>query len=486
MLRRAVFWTFTTQLANFAVQFSSSVILARLLSPKELGVFAIAMAISGIVQLFAAFGVANYVIREEELSASTLHTAFTVNAVLSTFLSVLIFASSFVGGTFLHEDGVARVLRWMTIIPLLGIPAFQPAVMLQRAMQMRGMSLIGTGAAMIVSAVSITSAWNGASYMSPAYGSVAGAAFVAIATLAIGRQHLNARFSLQEWRPITAFGLRLMSIGGISSAATRVSDIILGHFLGLATLGLYSRATNLSNLLFANVYGSATRIVFAKLSEAKRDGNRVTEVYLRGYRIIVAVMAPLLLGLAVLSRPAIHLLYGDRWMAAALPLSLLLIGQIISLTFAMNWELFVLRDELKTQTRLELLRSLIGVTTQTIGSMFNLIIVAATSIADNILSFVIYQRYMPRLARTPSSTFFKAYGEAGLLAAAAAMPPLLLMLWFGWAADTPLTFVFGSVIVGIALWFSLIVATDHPVLWECDIALAKLTGNRLVLRRMAK
>lgn len=479
MIRRAVFWSFSAQIASFVIQFGSSVIIARLLSPIELGVFAVAAAIMGIVQIISAFSVGTYVIREENLSLQTLDSAFTVNALISVALSLSIFASSFAGALMFDERNVASVLRLLALTPLFGIFAFAPSIMLQRAMQMRGVALLGALQVALTAAVTIGSALGGASSMSPAYGGLAGAIFNAVGTLAIGRRHFRMRLSLREWRPITAFGLRLMSIGGISSAATRVSDLILGHLLGLAALGLYSRANNLNYTLFSNVYGGATRVVFAKLSDARREGDRVTEVYLHGFRVITAVMSPLLLGLAVLSRPVVHLLYGDRWLGAAMPLAMLLLGQFVSLGFAMNWELFVLRDELKTQTRLEFMRSLLATAAQSAGAMFSLAAAAASSIFTNIISFGIYHKHMPRLAKAPPSAFYRAYGETALLGGVAALPAFLLMIANDWAADTSLMAVFASVLFGMLLWLWTIVRMDHPALKEINIVLSKLTGGRV-------
>lgn len=480
MLRRAVIWSFTGQIVSFLVQFGSSIVIARLLSPRELGIFAVAMAVTGIAQLFSALGVANFVVREEVLTSDTLRTAFTINAILAAVLAVMIFALSFAGGILLHDDGVARVIRWLAVTPLLGIPAFSPAVLLQRAMQMRGVSIIAAVTTALISGVTILSAAAGASYMSPAYGAVCGAAFSAVATLAIGRRHLEMRPSLKRWRPIMAFGLRLMSIGGISNLSVRLSDIILARFLGLPALGLYSRATNLSNTLFTNVYGAATRVVFAKLSEAQRNGDRVTEVYLHGYRIITAVMAPILLGLAVLSAPAIHLLYGPRWAGVAVLLSLTLLAQLVTLTFAMNWELFVIRDELAVQTKLELLRSIWGVVTQTIGAQISLVAVAAINVLDALVAACAYQPHMARLARTTSSVFYRAYGEAAALACVAAAPPLALMLWWRWSPTTPMPLVMGSVAAGVLFWLTTITLTRHPILHEIRLA------ARLVTRSSAR
>ena len=58
---------------------------------------------------------------------------------------------------------------------------------------------------------------------------------------------------------------------------------------------------------------------------------------------------------------AILLLYGEQWLAAALPLSALMVAQFIGVAFGMNWELFVLRGETGRQARYEVARLVLGV-----------------------------------------------------------------------------------------------------------------------------
>ena len=485
MVRQAFIWSFSGQIASFAIQFGASIVMARLLSPREMGIYAIAGSIIGIVQLFTSFSVATYVVREETLQPHTVDTAFTMNMVLSCTLATLIVLLSFLVTPMLHEPKVGQVLRLLALLPLINMLGFRPSAMLQRTMQLRGVSLLGVLNGVLTSAVTIAAALLGQSSLSYAYGALVGAAFSSAGTLWIGREHNSLHMSLRDWRPIAAFGLRLMSIGGLSIAADRACSIILARLLGLAALGLYNRANNLNNLLFTNVYGSATRVVFAKLSAARRDGDRVREVFVRGFRLITAVMGPLLLGLAVLGGPVIYSLYGDKWRGAEIPFSLLMIGQFITLAFAMNWELFVVRDDLKTQTRLELVRSATNVASQIVTCFISLVAVAASGIFDAMVSVLIYQRHMVRLIDCPERQLWRMYEEVVLLSAVAALPSLVLMIAAHWDPHVPLPAILACVAGGGGLWVLLLRRLNHPLVEEAAMLFAKLNGWRQMRRQSA-
>lgn len=474
MVRRALFWSFFSQIANFGVQFGTSVVTARLLTPVQTGVYGIAWSVIGIVALFTSFSVGTYVIREKELSDHVVDTAYTINLVMSFALSALIFACSLYAGDFLGNKDVDGVLRILSIGPILGVFAFRPSIMLQRAMQFRGVSVLSTVTMVIGSAVTIASAFSGKGSYSPAYGNLASGAVGAIGAIIIGKHHNSFRLSTRDWRPIAAFGLRLMSIGGISTTAARVSDVILGRLLGLEALGLYNRAGNLGGLLFNNVYGAATKVVFAQLSEAQRDQGRVTQIFERGFRLITAIMGPLNLSLAVLAGPTIYRLYGEKWSAAALPFALLMIAQLITLTFAMNWELFVVRDKLATQTKLEFIRSLTSVVTQVIGSCFSIVAVAASAIFDALVSVFIYEKHMVALTDLPRSRLHKRYAEALALSVAAAVPSFALMVTERWDAHVSYPLLLLAILSGICLWFSCALVIRHPLIAEVKIIARKV------------
>jgi O-antigen/teichoic acid export membrane protein len=474
MVRRAFLWTILAQFLSFGISFAAMVFLTRLLTPREMGIYAVALATYGAFQVIATFGVGNFIVRVVDPNDDVLTTAFTVNAILNTALSVLIMIISSSAGQFLDDPAVAQVLRLLAIAPLIAIFDLRPSSMLQRGMQFQRISIVTVSQTIASALATVGAALAGASYMSAGYGAIAFALAGSLGYSLLGRQYVGMRLGLRDWRTMVVFGLRMMSIGGISALAARLSDIVVGRMLGLAALGLFSRASSINMMLFQNVYGAATRVIFAKLSQVYRDTGELHDTYLRAMRTISGIMGPILIGLAVLAKPAILVLYGERWLGAATPLSLLLIAQFMTLRFAMHWELFVIKDELRVQTKIEAIRSIFSVVSRVAGSLISLVTAAAASIIDALLALFLYGRQINRMIGATDWELTKISLEMTALAGIAAAPSIVVMISYHWAAGTPLLLIAGSIAVGAALWLAGIAWLRHPLFDELRLGMAML------------
>lgn len=462
-VRKSLAWAFSGQIATLFVQLGGSLVIARLLSPYEFGVYAIATAAIGIAQVFATFGLSAFIVREPELPVDTIDAAFAVNALLMIGLSAMLVGMSFAATPLLGEPHAAPVLRIIAIGNLFGIATFLPLAMLQREMQFRQLTLIGTVGAVIQTGATIAFALVGASYRSPAYAALCSSLVGAAMALALGRRFVRFRPRLAGWKPITTFGLQIMSINGVGMLNGRLSDLLVGRLLGVSALGMYSRASSLSNMMWENIYGTATRVMFVQLSQAYRTGDDWKGTYLRSFAMISAFMWPVLLGLAILARPAINLLYGPRWLPAAAPLSALMIAQCFGVAFGMNWELFVLRGETGRQGRYEAARLLLGLPIFAVGCLFSIAAAGCAKIADAVIGVSLYYPHVGRLANLNPGEIPRIYLRSGGLALCAVAPALALMIRYRWSATVPLPLVFAAVALGVLLWLLAIVLAGHPL-----------------------
>ncbi len=462
-VRRSLAWAYSGQITSFAIQFATSVIIARILSPHEMGIYAIAMAVQGIIWIFTNFGIGAYIVREVDLKRETLDTAFTINAILSFILAGLLLGASFGGKLLFGDPAAANVLRVSAVSVLIPIFAFRASVMMQREMRFKEGSMIGTATGIIGSLSTISFALLGASYMSPAYGALVGNVVSTLAVVVLIREHFSTRISFAEWRRLSVFGMQMVSVGGVSDAAARLSDVVLGRMLGVTALGFYSRASNLSGLIYTQVYGTATRVAFVQLSKSFRETGELRAMFLRSFSMITACLWPFLIGLAVLSRPAIHILYGGKWVPAAVPLSLLMVAQFFTLCFGMNWELFVLREETARQTKYEVIRSLLGLAVFSIGCLISIEAAAVGRVVDSFIGFLFYYPHVRRLARTEPHEIPLIYRSSALLTAAAVLPALVLMVVYRWSPTTPPLLVMASVGGGVALWLLTAIRLRHPL-----------------------
>lgn len=129
---------------SLVLQFLASVLLARLLTPYQMGIFAVAAATVGGLSIVQAFGLQSLIVREERLTLEISATAFSVNLLISLGLSGAILLLALAGGVFLQDDGVRRVLFVLAAAPLFGIFGFLPSANLEREGRFKAISLVTT------------------------------------------------------------------------------------------------------------------------------------------------------------------------------------------------------------------------------------------------------------------------------------------------------------------------------------------------------
>ncbi len=256
-------------------------------------------------------------------------TTFTINALLACATSVMIMGLAGAGGALLGEPGVRRAMMVLAFSPLINIFEFLPTTCLERTGSFRLVALAALIRTGLSTLLTIVLALNGFSYMSIAWGNIAGAAVGVVCTNTIGWQYVSLRVGLQDWRRITAFGLQMLAANASGTITTRLSELLLGRLIGISALGLYSRATGLNSLLWDNVHMIIVRISFVDFSEQRRRSISFRDSYLRIVAIMTAVLWPAFGGMAVLAGPVVATIYGADWIGSAVPLSMLSVAGMV-------------------------------------------------------------------------------------------------------------------------------------------------------------
>ncbi len=477
-VRKALVWAYGGQAFTFLITFAGSIVVARLLTPKDIGIFAFAMATYSIFSIFTNLNVGTFLVRESHISKELVRSVYSVNLFMNISLSLLSFAAGALTMAFTFQREVGLVLIIGSFGPLISCIQFVPTLLYQREMNFGILTRVGMAKTVISTMTVVICAYYGLGALSPAIGPLVGGVFSS-AYFAITRSHDNVyRPTLSGLTPIFRFGLQLMSIGGLSALVQRASEIILGSLLGLAALGLYNRASSLASLIFQNVYGSATGVIFTRMSRDLAETGELRETFTKSIRLITAFMWPMVIGLAVLAGPTVHILYGAKWAGAAAPLAYLMVAQFVAFGFGMNWELFVLRHETARLTRFEIVRAVVGLLAFIAGSWFSVTMAAASRVLENLTGYFLNRPHMDRLAGTKKGELERIYGESFLLMVAAVLPAFILMLWTNWAATTSPWLVAGAVLGGIALWLAVLKRQDHPLLSEALILWSKIPGRR--------
>ncbi|MGD0646585.1 MAG: oligosaccharide flippase family protein [Acidobacteriaceae bacterium] len=479
-LKRSLAWMGLAQITALALQFTSSVVLARLLTPYEMGIYAVSAATVGVLAVVQAFGLQALIVREEFLTTEITATAFTLNLFIALGLSAAIASLSVAGGAFLHDAAVQRVLLVLSINPLFSIFDLLPTANLERRGKFRTMSLVTTTSGIAGTILTIVLAFKGFKYMSLVYSGIVSAAISTILMNIAGRQHVSFRMGLKAWRRVANFGLQMLAVSGVNSISTRLSDVLLGRLQGLSALGIYNRAGSLNGLIWSNVHLVAGRVVFVDYAELNRQKVSLRGRYLRTVEIITALLWPAFGGFAILSGPFILMVYGAKWLPATVPLAFLAIASMIQVSITMTWELFAATGQLKAQTRIEFVRAGVALACFGAGCLISMTVAAAARIVDAAFAVFLYRKHLDRMTDTALADFLPIYRQSAILTLLALIPPAALMATFRMSARTPMMLVIGSVVLGIALWAAGLSYFKHPLMHEAKLSMERFARNRRV------
>ena len=75
-VRRSLFIQFLNSYSGPGIAFVSVIILARLLTPQEIGVFSVCMAFVGFLHTLRDFGIGAYLLQERQLDKEILRSAY--------------------------------------------------------------------------------------------------------------------------------------------------------------------------------------------------------------------------------------------------------------------------------------------------------------------------------------------------------------------------------------------------------------------------
>ncbi|AOT02487.1 lipopolysaccharide biosynthesis protein [Arthrobacter sp. U41] len=319
---RGAIWQGLAFASGRIIVLATTIVLARLLSPEEYGLVALALVLIAYTETIADAGVAQalvYLPRAGVIARSAL----LISVVLGTLLGL---------GAFLAGPLIAQLFSLPEVEPLvqvLGISVLAtslgavPEALLRRDLQFKKLTAAPVIRAATMGTVTLSLALSGHGAWSLAVGTAAGSvAYAATCWFLVGRSA-----PWQIWR-VGKDALRAnlkygAPVAGSSLLARLIFDIdylIIGLFLGAQALGYYTLAFRLPEVLILNVFFVLSTVLFPLYSQVRSEPERLRSGYLTSVRIQSLYGVTTGVGLAVVAPVLVPLVFGEKWMDAVLPL----------------------------------------------------------------------------------------------------------------------------------------------------------------------
>jgi PST family polysaccharide transporter len=367
-MRSGLRWSLVSTVLGRLVNPLTGIVLARILTPEDFGIFAVALiALNGLTSI-NELGVTYAVVRWPGNLASAARTATTI-AIAG---SVLVFGACFVAAPLfaseLNTPEATGVLRLLALAVVIDGVAAVPIGLLTRAFRQDKRALAEWSGFLVSTGLTIGLAVAGFGAWSLAWGRLGGNATNALVLYALAPSRPRPGWDRPVARDLLRFGIPLTGSSFLVFAMLNVDYVVVGRELGTVQLGFYMLAFNLSSFAW-NLLSTAVRpVAVPGFARFQHDRAQLTAVFLRWFHLLMVPTVPICALLGTLALPLITVVYGEQWEDAAPVLVFLaaLGGLRVAIDFC--YDLFVAVGDSRILVRIQALWVVVLVPALTIGA----------------------------------------------------------------------------------------------------------------------
>ncbi|PWS39196.1 hypothetical protein DFH01_08160 [Falsiroseomonas bella] len=423
---------------------------ARLLTPADFGVVGTSAIVLGLFAILQTIGIGEALIRLRRLDPEHLHTAWTMNLIAATVVSVVIFLVAPFAARVLEEPALTELLRWQAFTPTI-VALLSPGTMtFMRDFAFRKEFMLKVFQKIVVVACVVAGAFLTRSYWGLVWGSMTGT--VLYVAMSYVLYPYRPRLTLSRWRDFVGFSFWTMMLSCATYVATVADEVVVRRMVSTQLFGLYHTSRDLSRTMVAEMVAPASSALLPGLARLQDEPARFARAAQQavGAGAIVAVATGL--GVSATAEEIVGLLLGPKWAGAAPILALTAIGVAGQTLAGLHRSILAALSKQHWSAALWALRgAVLAVTCVAAGAMGGMMAVAATyAIVSVLLTLLDYTLIFTRLGRpaAPIAIFARpvlaGLAMVGVLALFPAGLPLLLA--------APAKVALGAATYGLVLW----------------------------------
>lgn len=346
-------WMLLARVATRVIGMLSTLVLARVLTPEDFGLVAMATSIVAVIELLRAFGFDTVLIQKQQAGRDHYDTAWTFNAIVGLVAAVVVLLLSIPATKFYGEARITP-LMWLLAAGL-AIQGFENVgiVDFRKYMRFDKDFAFVLGAKVAGFLVTVPAAVFFRSYWALVLGIMATRVWAVVASYAM--HPYRPRFSLAAYRELISFSKWLLFNNILLYLKSRASDFVIGRVSGARSLGLFNVSYEIANLPTTEIVMPINRAVYSGYARMGNDRATLGQGFLNVISVITAFALPAGAGIAVLAPLLVPLALGDQWLEAMPIIQVLAIYGVLIALQTNTLYIYIALGEPRTATLLNAL-----------------------------------------------------------------------------------------------------------------------------------
>jgi PST family polysaccharide transporter len=310
-LAKGAVWSLVSRASVNLISLVSTFILARLLTPEDFGLVALATTMLAVISSITDLSLANALIQHKDPQDDHFHSAWTLGILRSLIVGIGFAAAALPIANAYDDPRLLNVMLALALSAALTGMSNPKTIIFSRNLTFHQDFILQLSQKVVGFAVAVIVALITRSYWALVLSAIASqAANILVSYLLLP---YRPRFRLTHTRELFSFSLWLTAGQVLNTINWRADYLLIGTYVGRPALGYYSVGDNLASLPTREAIMPITKVLFPGLARLAFEPDRLRSAYLSAQALMTAIALPIGVGFALCAEPLVRLALGATW-----------------------------------------------------------------------------------------------------------------------------------------------------------------------------
>ena len=306
-------WNALEKIVLQIISFVLNIILARLLTPHDYGTIGMLTIFLTFSNVFIDSGFSRALVQKQNRTEKDFSTVLIFNIVISCTLYIILFFASPAIAKFYKTPELLSLQRVFFLVIILNSLTVVQNAKFQIHIDFKKIAIINTVTTLLGGIIGIIAAYQGLGPWALVIQTLSKSLINLILFWILGKWLPKTGFSKQSFKQLFTFGSKLLLSGLLGTTVTNINNLVIGKVYTPSSLGLYTRAQQFPDLLTSTLTSVLNNATFPLMSSLQSNKDELVSVLKRLIKINSMFVFPAMTGLAILSKPLILVLLGEKW-----------------------------------------------------------------------------------------------------------------------------------------------------------------------------
>lgn len=382
-------WRFAERCGAQFITFFVSIVLARILSPRDYGQIALITVFTTIMQVFVDSGLGTALIQKKDADDLDFSSVFYFNFIVCLILYAFMFFMAPFIAKFYNNDSLVAIVRVISLtIIISGIKGIQQSYV-SRNMLFKRFFYATLGGTLFSAIFGIGLAYAGVGVWAIVGQQLSNTTIDTLILWMTVKWRPKKMFSWNRLRNLLSFGWKILVSSLIDTFYNNIRSLIIGKMYSSSDLAFYNQGQQFPNVIVTNINTSIDSVLLPTMANEQENYIRVKGMTRRAIKTSTYIMAPLMMGLAFCAEPIVRIVLTDKWLPCVPFLRIFCITYMFYPIHTSNLNAIKAVGRSDMFLKMEILKKIVGIILLFSTMWFGVMAMAYSLLLSSVLSQII-------------------------------------------------------------------------------------------------